>query len=189
MLIMKAIAGSATLAELYSMDFDNDVCIIGHSGAGDPAISSRRPVLRASEVFHGKTGKGSVTQFSPRRGPSTMLACTQDASGSYRLVVGEGEIVDGPILELGDTNCRIRFRAGLRDFRGRVELVGPHPVRRAGTGEPHRGDPKGSCRAGPPDRCRRRVAGRSAPPGALTSAGAAAPAAGTRETARRRARA
>ena len=51
MMILKTLAGNATLAELYSMDFNRDVCIIGHSGAGDAAISSRRPTLSAPEIL------------------------------------------------------------------------------------------------------------------------------------------
>jgi L-arabinose isomerase len=125
LLIMKSVAGTATLAELYSMDFDNDVCIVGHSGAGDPAISSTRPVLRASEVFHGKTGRGYVTQLFPKLGPATLLAFTQDASGDYRLVAAEGEIVEGPTLHLGDTNCRMHFSGGLRAFIDGWSALGP----------------------------------------------------------------
>jgi L-arabinose isomerase len=125
MVALKALAGNATLAELYSMDFNEDVCIIGHSGAGDAAISSRRPTLSASEVFHGKSGKGYLTQFFPKTGAATLLACTQDAGGDYRFVAAEGEIVEGPTLGLGDTNCRVRFSCGMRDFTERWSNLGP----------------------------------------------------------------
>jgi len=116
MLILKSIAGVATLAELYSMDFNDDICIIGHSGAGDPAISSRKPSLSASTVFHGKSGKGYLTQFFPRNGAATLLAVTQDGRGEYRMIAAEGEVENGPALGLGDTNCRVRFSCGLRNF-------------------------------------------------------------------------
>lgn len=126
MLTLKTIAGSATLAELYSMDFNDDVVIIGHSGAGDPAISgARRPRLAISDVFHGKSGRGYLTQFYPKAGRATMLSVTQDSSGDYRMVVAEGEIVDGPTLQLGDTNCRMRFAGGLRSFVHRWSSFGP----------------------------------------------------------------
>ena len=125
MTVLKALAGSATLAELYSMDFDEDVCIIGHSGAGDAAISSRQPTLSASELFHGKTGKGYLTQFFPKTGATTLLSLTQDASGGYRFIAAEGEIVEGPTLGLGDTNCRVRFNCGLREFTERWSNLGP----------------------------------------------------------------
>jgi len=116
MIILKSISGAATLAELYSMDFNDDICIIGHSGAGDPAISSRKPSLSASTVFHGKSGKGYLTQFFPRNGAATLLAVTQDGRGEYRMIAAEGEVENGPALGLGDTNCRVRFSCGLRNF-------------------------------------------------------------------------
>lgn len=125
MLILKMVGGSATLAELYSMDFNEDVVIIGHSGAGDPAISSRKSSLNVSEVFHGKSGKGYLTQFYPKLGPVTLFSITQDGNGDYRMVAAEGECVEGPLLNLGDTNCRVRFSCGLRDFVNNWSSFGP----------------------------------------------------------------
>lgn len=125
MLTLKTVAGCATLAELYSMDFDDDVVIIGHSGAGDPAISSTPPRLAMSEVFHGKSGKGYLTQFFPGPGPITLLSLMQDEQGDYRLVAAEGEIVEGPTLQLGDTNARVRFPQGLRAFIRAWSAAGP----------------------------------------------------------------
>ncbi|MBL8598662.1 MAG: hypothetical protein JNL14_13080 [Devosia sp.] len=125
MLALKTVGGSATLAELYSMDFNDDVIIIGHSGAGDPAISDAPPRLAMSEVFHGKSGKGYLTQFYPRAGDVTLLSVMQDASGGYRMVAAEGEIVPGPTLQLGDTNARVRFPQGLRRFIREWSARGP----------------------------------------------------------------
>lgn len=125
LLILRSIAGSATLAELYSMDFEDDICFIGHSGAGDPAISSRKPSLSVSEVFHGKSGKGYLTQFYPQTGPVTLVSVTQDARGDYRMIAAEGVVEEGPTLGLGDTNCRVRFSCGLRDFVERWSSYGP----------------------------------------------------------------
>ncbi len=125
MLTLKTLAGSATLAELYSMDFDDDVIIIGHSGAGDPAISRTPPRLAMSDVFHGKSGKGYLTQFYPGAGDVTLLSMMQDGSGDYRIVAAEGEIVAGPTLQLGDTNARVRFPQGLRRFARDWSALGP----------------------------------------------------------------
>ncbi len=135
MLILKSIAGSTTLAELYSMDFEDDICFIGHSGAGDPAISSKKPSLSASEVFHGKSGKGFLTQFYPETGPVTLVSVTQDARGDYRMIAAEGVVEDGPTLSLGDTNCRVRFSCGLRDFVERWSSYGPTHHGALGLGE------------------------------------------------------
>jgi L-arabinose isomerase len=125
MVMLKQVASSATLAELYSMDFLNDICLIGHSGAADLSIAPVRPRLRRSEVFHGKSGSGYLTQVSIPEGRLTLLSLTQGVDGEFRLVAAEGDIVDGPVLELGDTNCRARFSCGLREFVRRWASAGP----------------------------------------------------------------
>ncbi len=125
MLMLKAVAGTATLAELYSMDFEDDVVILGHSGAADLTISSRPPTLKHSAVFHGKSGSGFLTQAYPKLGAMTLLSLTQDGEGRFVMVVAEGEIVDGPPMMLGDTNCRVRFPLGLRGFVNAWAEEGP----------------------------------------------------------------
>lgn len=123
--LMKSLAGSATLTELYSMDFNQDLCIVGHSGAGDPDIADEKPLLKMSAVFHGKPGSGFLTQFTPATGPVTMASVTQGADGQYMLVLAEGELVEGRTLQLGDTNALFRFRKGLRAFVDDWSACGP----------------------------------------------------------------
>lgn len=125
MTILKQIAGSANLTELYSMDFHKDVAIIGHSGASDPCISDQKPVLKTTNVFHGKSGKGFTTQAIPRNGEITMLAMTMKADGSFKMVAAEGMVEPGEILNLGDTNCRVRFAVPMREFINRWCMAGP----------------------------------------------------------------
>ncbi len=125
MLALKAVAGTATLAELYSMDFADDVVILGHSGAADIGISDRRPVLRKSAVFHGKSGSGFLTQTYPRLGAMTLLSMAQAPDGDFYLVAAQGEIVAGAPMELGDTNCRVQFSLGLREFVNAWSMQGP----------------------------------------------------------------
>lgn len=125
MLILKETAGNAMTAELYSMDFNDDTCLIGHSGACDANISKEKAVLKMSGVLHGKKGKGYVAQFYPDPGPVTMLALTDGPDGNYRLVAAEGMGVKGPILELGDTNLRVKFPKPLRAFVNEWSIEGP----------------------------------------------------------------
>lgn len=125
MLMLKAVAGTATLAELYSMDFEDDVVILGHSGAADITISRRKPTLKHSAVFHGKSGSGFLTQTFPKLGAMTLLSLTQDGDGRFVMVAAAGEIVDGPAMLLGDTNCRVRFAPGLRGFVNAWAEEGP----------------------------------------------------------------
>lgn len=123
--ILKCIGGSATLAELYSMDFNKDLCIIGHSGAADPDISDQKGVLKLTDVFHGKPGSGFLTQFFPAAGPVTLAGLTQNARQDFRLVVAEGEVVSGETMRLGDSNALFKFRRGLRDFANSWAGRGP----------------------------------------------------------------
>lgn len=125
MLITKVLAGCCATAELYSMDLENDTCLIGHSGSSDFALSDEKPVLRESEVFHGKSGKGYLTQFLVKKGPVTLLALSEDGEGNYRLIAAEGESVPGDILALGDTNTRVRFPIPVREFMDRWCMAGP----------------------------------------------------------------
>ncbi len=126
MSILKTISGTGQLSEMYSIDFDEDICIIGHSGSGDADISqARKPTLKVVPVFHGKTGGGYLTQFYPPLGTITFLAITQDAQGRFTFVVAEGENVDGPIFMFGDTNMRMRFSIGARAFSNRWAEAGP----------------------------------------------------------------
>ena len=124
MVILKAIAGNAMMAELYSMDFNDNTCLVGHSGACDAAISSQKAVLKKG-IFHGKKGTGYVTQFYPDKGPVTMLALTEDEKGEFVFVAAEGECVDGPVLMLGDTNLRAKFPGGVKKFVNAWSMEGP----------------------------------------------------------------
>ena len=84
MSILKTISGTGQLAEMYSIDFNDDIAIIGHSGSGDAAISDKKPTMKIVDVFHGKTGGGYLTQFYPYLGPVTYLAITQDGEGHFK---------------------------------------------------------------------------------------------------------
>jgi L-arabinose isomerase len=135
MSIMKTISGTGQLAEMYSIDFNDDIAIIGHSGSGDADISQKRkPTMKIVKVFHGKTGGGYLTQFYPGDGPITYLAITQDGDGNFKFVVAEGVNEPGKILSIGDTNMRTRFTCGAREFVNRWSEAGPTHHFAAATG-------------------------------------------------------
>ncbi len=125
MSILKTISGTGQLSEMYSIDFNDDICIIGHSGSGDADISGKKPAMKIVKVFHGKTGGGYLTQFYPRLGPVTYLGITQDKDGNFKFVAAEGINEDGKILSFGDTNMRTRFTCGAREFVNRWSEAGP----------------------------------------------------------------
>ena len=123
--ILKTIAGTGQLSEMYSIDFNEDICIIGHSGSGDADISDKKPTMKIVDVFHGKTGGGYLTQFYPYTGPITYLGITQDKDGHFKFVVAEGINEPGPIFTFGDTNMRMRFTCGAREFCNKWSEAGP----------------------------------------------------------------
>ena len=125
MLIMKLLTGCGATAELYSMDFKADNCLFGHSGSSDMCLSGRKPVLKYSAVFHGKTGGGYLTQFFIDQGPVTFLALSEDHKGNFRFIVAEGESVEGDILTLGDTNTRVKFGMPIKEFLYKWCMAGP----------------------------------------------------------------
>ena len=125
MSILKSISGTGQLAEMYSIDFNDDIAIIGHSGSGDAAISAKKPTMKKVPVFHGKTGSGYLTQFYPHLGPVTYLAITQDGDGHFKFIAAEGVNEAGKILSIGDTNMRTRFACGAREFVTRWSECGP----------------------------------------------------------------
>ena len=126
MSILKTIAGTGQLSEMYSIDFPEDIVIIGHSGSGDADISTaKKPTLKVVPVFHGKTGGGYLTQFYPGHGTITFLGITQDGDGNFKFVVAEGENVEGPIFTFGDTNMRMKFSIGAREFMNKWNETGP----------------------------------------------------------------
>lgn len=126
MSILKTISGTGQLSEMYSIDFDKDICIIGHSGSGDADISqAKKPTMKIVNVFHGKTGGGYLTQFYPPVGDVTYLGITQDKDGNFKFVVAEGINEEGPIFTFGDTNMRTRFACGAREFVNRWSEAGP----------------------------------------------------------------
>lgn len=126
MSILKTISGTGQLSEMYSIDFNEDICIIGHSGSGDADISvGKKPTMKIVPVFHGKTGGGYLTQFYPPVGDITYLAITQDKDGNFKFIVAEGVNEEGPIFTFGDTNMRTRFSIGAREFCNRWSEAGP----------------------------------------------------------------
>ncbi len=126
MSILKTISGTGQLSEMYSIDFNEDICIIGHSGSGDADISqAKKATMKIVPVFHGKTGGGYLTQFYPPVGDVTYLGITQDKDGYFKFVVAEGVNEEGPIFTFGDTNMRTRFSCGAREFVNRWSEAGP----------------------------------------------------------------
>lgn len=109
MKIMDALGAGGSYTEFYAMDLKEQFILMGHDGPGHIAISDQKPILRDLGIYHGKAGFGVSVEFKVRTGPITILAVTQTRDGRLKLLAAEGESIPGPILQIGNTNSRLRF--------------------------------------------------------------------------------
>ncbi len=125
MLLMDRLGAGGSYTEFYAMDFRENFVLMGHDGPGHIAISDRRPVLRGLGLYHGKRGYGVSVEFNVKTGPVTILGLTQTREGRFKLIAAEGESLPGPILRIGNTNSRLRFRLPPAEFVNRWCQEGP----------------------------------------------------------------
>jgi L-arabinose isomerase len=125
MLIMDRLGAGGSYTEFYAMDFNEDFILMGHDGPGHVAIASGKPLLRGLGLFHGKRGYGLSVEFNVQKGPVTILTMTQTAEGRLKLLAAEGESIEGPRLEIGNTNSRLRFSLDPAEFMNRWAEQGP----------------------------------------------------------------
>jgi L-arabinose isomerase len=125
MLIMDRFEAGGSYTEFYAMDFKEQFILMGHDGPGHIALSERRPVLRGLGLYHGKRGYGISVEFKVKTGPITILGMTQTADGRLKMLAAEGESLPGPIMRIGNTNSRLRFKYGPAEFMDRWCAEGP----------------------------------------------------------------
>jgi L-arabinose isomerase len=134
MMILDRLGAGGSYTEFYAMDFKEQFVLMGHDGPAHLAISGDKPVLRSLGLYHGKRGFGVSVEFSVRYGPVTLLAMTQTAGGSLKMITAQGESIPGAILRIGNTNSRLRFSLPPAAFVNRWCEEGPTHHCALGTG-------------------------------------------------------
>ncbi|MEV6902199.1 L-fucose/L-arabinose isomerase family protein [Amycolatopsis sp. NPDC051372] len=109
MLLLDRLGAGGSFTELQALNFRDNVVEMGHDGPAHLAISARKPLLRGLGVYHGKRGWGVSVEFDVQHGPVTLCGLGQLRDGTFVLVASEGEVVPGPLLQIGNTTSRVDF--------------------------------------------------------------------------------
>jgi L-arabinose isomerase len=125
MKIMDSFGVGGSFTEYYAMDFKDDVVLMGHDGPGHLKISEGKTKVKPLTVYHGKVGNGLSVEMAVKHGAVTLLSVIETSNGKLQLLVAEGESVEGPILEIGNTNSRYKFSIGARKFVNDWNSHGP----------------------------------------------------------------
>jgi L-arabinose isomerase len=109
MLIMDRLGAGGSFTELQALDFLRGHVEMGHDGPAHLAISDAKPLLRGLGVYHGKRGYGVSVEFDVKHGPVTAFGLIQRRDGRFAFAASEGEVVGGPLLQIGNTTSRVDF--------------------------------------------------------------------------------
>ncbi len=99
-------------SEIVACDYEQGTIIMGHDGPFHLEIAAVKPILRGMGLYHGKWGTGVSVEATVRKGPVTLFNITQSGDGRLRGIVNQGESIDAPILEVGNTMTHVRFDVG-----------------------------------------------------------------------------
>ena len=99
-------------------------------------MAKGRPRLKHLDVHHGKSGHGLGIDFEMQEGPATLLNLTQfNAGDTFKLIYSVGEVIPGPVLNIGNPNCRVRVERPMHEFMDAWCQQGPSHHIALGTGD------------------------------------------------------
>ena len=116
MKIVDTFGAGGSYSEVTAMDFREEFILAGHDGPFHIDIAQGRPQLRGLALYHGKHGEGVGVETQVKHGPVTVLSMTQTRQGNLKLVAAQAESIPGPVLQIGNTDSRLKFSLGPADF-------------------------------------------------------------------------
>jgi L-arabinose isomerase len=134
MKILDSFNAGGSFSEFYGMDFNDDIILLGHDGPAHFKIAEGKVSLIPLPVFHGKPGKGLSIQMKVMNGPVTLLSVCQGRDGKITLLTAQGHSVQGPTLQIANTNSRYKFPVSAREFINNWSKAGPSHHCAIGTG-------------------------------------------------------
>jgi L-arabinose isomerase len=124
------LAGDAHFTEMYAMDFPTDSILLSHMGEGTWMVARPDEPVRLIKrsLGIGRLADPPTFLFRIRSGPATLASLASLGGERFRLVVAEGEILDGPVLPaLEMPYGQFRPGRGLREcLNGWLHAGGPH---------------------------------------------------------------
>ncbi|EON74912.1 putative L-arabinose isomerase [Lunatimonas lonarensis] len=134
MKIMDLLGSGGSFSEFYAIDYQKNIILLGHDGPAHFAIADGKVGLVPLGVYHGKPGKGLSIQMQVKPGPITMLSVCQGFDGKVFFLYAEGEAIEGPTFQIGNTNSQYRFPLSAKNFITQWSLAGPSHHCAIGTG-------------------------------------------------------
>ena len=108
----KAIGRAALYCELYAVDDQEDWILVANGGEGDPAWADGSVRLLPEDHYQGVHGAGVAVAFDLPTGPATLISLTPlpAATGGWRLIIAEADVVGSRHREMEAPNAMVRLR-------------------------------------------------------------------------------